>query len=86
MIVSVSTNQRNRTHPSNCQFVKQKLLQFYHEFSNFLTRGVQFVLRTDTIWLVFKEPLTISRAQRDLYRGVREAQGLTKGPSGEVVG
>jgi len=24
---------------------------------------------TDTIWLVFKEPLTISRAQRDLYRG-----------------
>ncbi|CAK9026146.1 Ribosomal RNA large subunit methyltransferase J (23S rRNA (adenine(2030)-N6)-methyltransferase) (23S rRNA m6A2030 methyltransferase) (ORFJ) [Durusdinium trenchii] len=24
---------------------------------------------TDTIWMVFKEPLVISRAQRDLYRG-----------------
>ena len=24
--------------------------------------------RTDTIWMIFKEPLIISRAQRDLYR------------------
>lgn len=30
--------------------------------------------RTDTIWLVFKQPLTISRGQRDLYRGAWVAQ------------
>ncbi|CAK9097836.1 unnamed protein product [Durusdinium trenchii] len=34
---------------------------------------------TDTIWMVFKEPLVISRAQRDLYRGALNASSAHSG-------
>lgn len=77
MIVSVSTtNQQMWTHPSHLydyisQLVKQKMSHvFVTVFSTFFSAFHLSNLRTDTIWLVFKEPLTISRAQRDLYRGV----------------
>lgn len=34
---------------------------------------------TDTIWLVFKQPLTISRGQRDLYRGALNTSAAHSG-------
>lgn len=84
MIVSVSYLQQisrfELIHPTYiyiCQFVKQKMSHVFATHFLHLFQCLQFVLlRTDTIWLVFKEPLTISRAQRDLYRGVGEAQGV----------
>lgn len=78
MIVSVSYLQQisrcELIHPTYmiiCQFVKQKMSHvFVTIFSTFFSAFNLSNLRTDTIWLIFKEPLTISRAQRDLYRGV----------------
>ena len=78
MIVSVSistTNQQIWTHLSNiydyiCLWSQKMSHVFVTIFFTFFSAFHLLNLRTDTIWLIFKEPLTISRAQRDLYRGV----------------